>query len=288
VSGSAGTARRFRFVQFEFPFVLGPAPGRYVIRDHADEAALRVLVVAGLGAPERRLLGRRRARAVAPEPAAAPVPTTRVTVIRGHPVDDAGAAEWLREPGGHVDPELAVLNRVLHLHRIAAADPTVRPVAAAGATAVRVGHGLGEEVAGGRWTEAVTPPPPGAAPRRGRREEALRPQERLAALLGGRDAPLAAEALALDARAARDGGRDREAALLLRVALEAALAELAPWGGTADLAARLDELGEARGAVGGAANAALAGGLDPGQVADVERVLARVEAALRARTANLG
>ncbi len=283
----ARAPRRFRFVQFEFPFVLGPADGRYVLRDHADEAALRVLVVAGLGAPERRRLGRRRARAAAPEPPPAPVPTTRVTVVRGQPVDGAGAAAWLADPAARVAPELAVVNRVLHLHRIAAADAAVRPVALGAASAVRVGHGLGEEVADGRWTVAVVPGAPGGAGR-ARREAVLRPQERLAALLGGRDAPLAAEALALDARAALDGGRDREAALLLRVALDAALAELVPWAETAALAARLGELRDARGPVEAAADAALAGGLDATEADAVARVLGRLEAALRARVAHLG
>jgi hypothetical protein len=153
------------------------------------------------------------------------------------------------------------------------------------ALAVRVGFGAGEEVAEGRWTEAVDVPPR-REPRRGRRDAALRPQERLAALLGGRDAPLAAEELTLRARGDVDAGRLREAALGLRVALEAAIAELEPWRDRSDMADRLAELRDAREAVGAAANAALRGGLDDAASADVERVLGRVEAALRARTAG--
>src|SRR3712207_7568375 len=57
------------FVQFEFPWVLGPEAGRYVIRDAGDESALRVLVITVLGAPERRrLLRGRRAKRVDAEP----------------------------------------------------------------------------------------------------------------------------------------------------------------------------------------------------------------------------
>ena len=119
------------------------------------------------------------------------------------------------------------------------------------------------------------PSPPRAA--------ALRPQERLAALLGARDAPLAAEELALRARVDLDAGRRREAALQLRIALEAGLAELEPW--REQLADRLAELRDARGAVGAAANAALQGGIDDETAAEVERVLERLEAALRARVA---
>jgi hypothetical protein len=116
-----------------------------------------------------------------------------------------------------------------------------------------------------------------------RRSESLRPQERLAALLGGRDAPLAAEELTLRARHDVDSGRRREAALQLRIALESALAELEPW--REKLGERLDELRDSRGTVGAAANTALQGGIDDATATEVERVLERVEAALRARAA---
>ncbi len=261
-----------------------------MLRDHADEDALRVLVVDVVEAGPVRagpLGGRRRARRVDPEPEPVAVPVTRATVIRGRPVDLEAARAWVAAPRERVAPELAVLNRVLHLHRVAAADPAVRPVREAGATAVRVGFGAGEEVAHGRWTEAVAPPPERGPGRRAGREAALRPQERLAALLGGRDAALAAESAALDARASLDAGLVREAALGLRVALEAALAELEAWRDRGDLATRLAELREERGVVSAAANEALRGGLPEATAAEVARVLGRVEAALRARTAHL-
>jgi hypothetical protein len=155
----------------------------------------------------------------------------------------------------------------------------VREVARGQALVARVGYGEGEEVAHGRWTEATTFPVPREP--RTRRTAALRPQERLAALLSGRDAPLAAEELALRARQDLDTGRRREAALQLRIALEAALAELEPW--RERLGERLAELRDDRGAVGAAANAALQGGIDDPTAAEVERVLARLESALRAR-----
>jgi hypothetical protein len=122
-------------------------------------------------------------------------------------------------------------------------------------------------------------------PPRTRGAAALRPQERLAALLGARDAPLAAEELALRARVDLEAGRRREAALQLRIALEAGLAELEPWRDS--LGERLAELRDARGVVAAAANAALQGGIDDDTVADVERVLTRLEAALRARVAGM-
>ena len=273
-------AALFGFVQLEFPWALGPPDGRYVLRGHAGEPE-HVLVTTTLGAPQRRLLGGRRPAPSSAEPE--PVATARATLVAASPFsDERAAADWLKAAGeDEIAEAIAVLNRVLHLQRTAAADPAVREVAREQALVSRVGYGEGEEVAHGRWTEAIAHP----APRGGRvrRSESLRPQERLAALLGGRDAPLAAEELALRCRSDLDAGRRREAALQLRIALEAALAELEPW--RARVGERLNELREARGIVGDAANAALQGGLDDARTADVERILNRLEAALRARIA---
>jgi hypothetical protein len=212
------------------------------------------------------------------------VTTTRATLVTAQPLDDADAAErWLRAAGEReADAAVAVLNRVLHLHRAATADPHVREVRREQAVAVRVGYGEGEQVADGRWHTALELPAPKATVRR---TAALRPQERLAALLGGRDAALACEELALRARQDVDAGRRREAALQLEAALTAALAELEPWTPRADLADRLAELRELHDGVRAAARAALEGGVDDDRHAAVTRALERLEAALRARTA---
>jgi hypothetical protein len=272
-------------VQAELPWALAPPDGRYVVRGHAGEPT-HVLVVTLLAARAGAArLGRRRGRAVAPEPPPADVPVTRVTLVGAEPFAGEDAARaWLEGADGEGEAAAAfdVLSRVLHAHRIATADPSVAEPAREQALVVRLGLGEGEQVADGRWTHAVELPP-SAAPRRGARRAALQPQERLAALLGGRDAALACEELTLRARADLDAGRTREAAFQVRVALEAALAELVPWAERGDLAGRLDELRAERPAVGAAANAALEGGLDEGQAADVERVVGRLEAALRAR-----
>jgi hypothetical protein len=284
-AGDAGDASPlFGFVQFEFPWRLGPADGRYVLRGHAGVPA-HVLVLETLGSAERRLLGRaRRPRRAVPEPPPEPVPTSRATLIGAEPFATQAEADAWRsglEPEVEVARAIVTLNAVLHAQRAAAADPWLREVARDQALVVRIGLGAGDDVAHGRWRSAVTvPAPPGA----GTRRSSLRSQERLAALLGGRDAALACEELALRARADLDAGRLREAALQLRVALEAALAELVPWAERAGLAARLEELRSERGPVGAAANRAVQGGLDAETAADVERVLGRLEAALRVRT----
>jgi hypothetical protein len=121
------------------------------------------------------------------------------------------------------------------------------------------------------------------ASRRRRREEDLRPQERVAAMLGGREQADVCETLLLRARADLDAGRDREATLQLRVGLEALLVELK--GALADpgheedmgaLAARRAEAGEA-------ANAALEGELSEERRGQVEELLAISERILRRR-----
>jgi hypothetical protein len=267
--------------------VLGPADGRYVVRAPGDEAE-HVLVVRTLGAPPRRRLRRRRPRLAAPDPEPTAVPTSRATVIAAEPLRGAEAAQaWLRRVRGQeaearLADAVAVLNRTLAAYRVAAADHALRDVARDQALVARLGYGSGEEVADGHWTDAVEVP---SATRRARRTAVLRPQERLAALLGGRARPLACEELVLRARADLDRGATREAALQLRVALEAALSELPEYASVADLGARIDELLSARAAVGEAANAALQGPLDPEQEAAVARVVSRLEAALRARAA---
>ena len=110
---------------------------------------------------------------------------------------------------------------------MAAADPTraasSRPRAR---ERILIGYGSGEETADGRFTRARQVDVRPGASRRRRREEELRPQERVAAVLGGRERLDACETLLLRARADLDAGRDREAALQLRVGLEALLVEL--------------------------------------------------------------
>jgi hypothetical protein len=284
---TAGSSRLFRFAQLEFPWALGPEDGRYVVRHHAGEAPDWVVVLATLGAERRRLPNRRRSRPrpVSPAPAPVAVETSRATVIAATPLASApeGPA-WLATADAEqeVGEAVRVLNRMLHAHRVAAADPYLREVAREQALVARVGYGDGEQVAQGRWADAVEVPAPEA---RARRTAALRPQERLAALLGGRDAALACEELALRARGDLNAGRPREAALQVRIALEAALSELSPWTGRGDLAARLEALRAERDSTGAFAHAALEGGLDERQAADVDRVLQAIETALRARTA---
>lgn len=256
-----------------------------MVRGHAGVPA-HVLVIATLAAPQRGLLARRRrSRPVSPAPPPEPVPTVRVTIV--DPAGFSSAAEgatWLREVDEHVVAReaLEVVGDAVRAQRIATADASLRAPTMAQALACRIGYGQGEQVAEGRWVAARTVVDSAA---RQRRAAVLGPQERFGALLSGRDVALAAETLTLDARRDLDAGLYREAALQLRVALEAALAELVPWREHGDVAERLVALTAHRESVVAAANAALRGGLDDVAVAAVTDALRTIEAALRARAA---
>lgn len=296
--------RLFLFVQFEFPWVLGPPDGRYLLRSEADGEPERVIVLGTLGAarfglsatgaraagrarerPLRRAAWRRRAIGAQPEPEL--VSTARVTIV--DPVSltaERQAEAWLADLDGEreVAAAVAVLNRVLHAQRIATADPYAHEVSPAQALAIRAGWGEGEQVADGRWLHAVELPwtRPGAdVSRRARKGVALRSEERMAELLGARDVPLLCEELTLRARLDLDQGRIVHAALELEHAYAAALNELRD-DSRQDLALRLAELEKLRPEVAGRARAALAG---EGEEELVRHSLERLEAALRARTA---
>lgn len=270
------------------PWALGPPDGRYLLRapGHTPGAPpTHVLVIATLGAPERRRLaaGRKKQREAQPEPEPSPVTTGRATVIDvGAPFDDVVQARaWLANAGTeYLADGLEVLNRALHAFRLVTADPYMNTVSAGQALVARIGFGAGEQVADGLWTDAqeLLDRQP-----RLRRLKVLQPQARLAAVLSGREQPLACEELALRARLDLEAGRYREGTLQLHVALDAALAELPSDPTAAALGDRLSELRGLREPVGEAAQTALAGPLGAEQREAVEFALGRIEAALRAR-----
>jgi hypothetical protein len=204
----------------------------------------------------------------------------------GDPLPDPSrAAAWLRGAGEPALAEgVAVLNRALQAYRIAAADPYAHGVARADALIARLGYGAGEQVADGLWTDARELIDP--APRR-RRSRIPAAQARLAALLTGRQRALACEELALRARLDLGEGDEREAALQVMIALDAALAELPADAAATGLEDRVAELRALHAGVAAAARAALADGLGAPEREAVAFALGRIEAALRARAAGL-
>ena len=265
---------------------MGLDEGRYLGRDPE-----RVLVVTITDAPPRprRRIGRAKPKDADPGADPQPVPVTTLTAIRAEEDlgDESAAAAWLaalRDDPEAIATELSaallLINLAVHAHRAAALDPQLADVGAAGAMAVRVGFGTGDELAEGRYSEAIEIP----QSERRRRADVLQPQERVAEVLGGRGTVAACELLLIRARSDLDAGREREAALQLRVGLEALLAEreaLAAPDQDADFAT----LGERRSITGDAANAALSGELSPERAAEVAETLRVCERVLRRKRA---
>jgi hypothetical protein len=301
----------FVFIQMEFPWSLGPADGRYLLRRGPESEPERVVVLGTLEAGRQAIGGRpagsgsspsllsrlqRKTATLPTDPDPAPVATTRVTVI--DPISlsaENQARAWLAEldRDHEVGAAIAIVNRVVHSHRIASADPYVHEVSPAQALVIRAGWGEGEQVADGRWLHARGLPWPagdrGSAGLRRtsarNRSAALRPQERLAALLGARGAALLCEEVTLRARQDLDHGRLAHAAIELERALTLALGELRAER-RQDLAIRLAELEQLAPDVQAQAQAVLsADGAQP-DAEVLAHALGRLEAALRARTAS--
>jgi hypothetical protein len=246
------------------------------------------VVLATLGAPERRRLRGRRRRDAEPDPPPPAVTTGRATVVEAEaPLAGEDAARAHLRRAGEAEAEAAVrtLNRLLAAQRLAVRDPYLHDVGLGQAIAIRVGYATGQGGAEGRLAETLELPVADAGPARVRRRaSALRPQEHLAAIVGGRTPALVAEELALRARADVEAGRTAAAALELRSALEAAVAELAGEDLGGDLPARVEELRALVPEAKEAARVALRAGAEPDEV---ERILGRLEAALRARAIHL-
>ena len=202
---------------------IGLAEGRYLVR---EDGAERVLIVQELGAARPARRGRRRPRAVEPgAPAQVPVTVVTVTGERVASADEGSA--WLKQVtrdgdrgAAEVRAATRIVNRALSAARAGAQNPLVQEIGATRALAIRLGHGSGDELADGRWSEAIELPPP----RRGRLDE-VDPQSRIAAVLAGREEVHPAETLMLRARLDAEQGREREALYGIRAAL-AALEEI--------------------------------------------------------------
>jgi hypothetical protein len=285
-------SKLFGFAQLDFAGTLPLADGRYLARD-PEGGAESVLVVTTEGAPPPASRRRRRARRTEPEPEVLPLPLSRATAIRATVpfADEEEARHWLDEASEAeetadmlVADGVELLNRALHARAVASADPHVPTLSAERAVAVRIGYGSGEQLADGKYAQALEIDVwASGASRRRRRQEDLRPQERVAAVLGGRERLDVCETLLLRARADLDAGRVREAALQLRVGLEALLVELRGALTDADHERDMATLTERRHEAGEAANAALEGELSEQGTATVGELLAICERILRRR-----
>jgi hypothetical protein len=291
----------FRFLQFEVPFALGPSDGRWLLRSPSGEQVQRVIVLRTVGARRADESSRRRrpttlatvrpaddrlGAAAEVDPLSEAVQIARATVIDPNAVENESEAHaWLvaLDPEAAASDAVNALNRLLAAHRISAADPHARELHVADALVLRAGFGEGEQVADGRWHEALTLHAPQVG-RRARRKEANRQvqdHERVAALLSGRSDPLLCEELALRARLDLDQDRPRLAAIELERCFAAAAAELRI--SSIAIEDRLVELDRLRPRVRELADAALAGEpLHSDQESELRKALERLEATLRA------
>lgn len=204
----------------------------------------RVLVVQMPVAPQkpRRRPGRRPGKeAELP----AELPLSRVTAVFADRRfgDESEAQTWMRDTAGDEErlaetlaEAAGMLNRALHALAVASGDPYIPERHPAHAIAARIGHGMGPELAEGRFSEAL--PVPVARPRRRRRTDGVEPQARMAAILGGRELPDICETFLLRARTDLEAGRTREAAVGLALSLDLIIGELS--GALADPAHELD------------------------------------------------
>lgn len=263
--------------------------GRYLARSDGKQ---QVLVIETVGAPPPPRRRRRRPKQSEAGAGPTPLPLSRVTAVRAEePFKDASEADaWLEAALASEDvidaavaEGVALLNRAVHAHAVASADPLGTELQADRATAVRVGYGSGKEVASGRFSTAREVDVRAGASARRKRDEELRPQERVAAVLGGREQLDACETLLLRARADLDAGRLKEAALQLRVAVEALLVELDGALTGPDHESDMSELNERRKQAGEAANAALQGQLPLDDERNVTELTELCERVIRRR-----
>ena len=267
---------------------MGPSDGRYLLRDIGDAAD--VIVVKTLDAKlqrrgaRNRSLARKRPGPAEPGDEPEPVKVTRVTVIRGLPLEHTEvASDWLAGCGDRdvaaveVAEALRLLNRAMHAHRVSAADPYAGDVSRGRARRVRLGYGTGEELVEGRWREAYAVPPQVA--RAGRRRM-LAPEEQTARILGGRREVHPSEDLLLRARLDVEQDRSRAAALQTQAAhtaLEAELrSEASPHESLAAVRSRAEDLSELAGA-------ALERELGQEELEHLEEILLEMERVARRR-----
>lgn len=225
------------FAQLDFAGGLALPDGRYLVRPEGEPGAdPDVLALRTLGAERSRArLRRGKPVPLESEPGAEPLQLSRLTLIKAIPFGDEAAAEdWLQRVGS--DDELAgglvaetarTANRALAAHRVAAPDAYAADLDPAAASAARLGYGNGDEVAAGRWSQALELAESRRRSLRAQVVDGVGAQERIAAVLGGRDRIRPDESLLVDAERA---AREHRPELALRT-LIAGLDALADAGG---------------------------------------------------------
>lgn len=214
---------------------------------------------------------------------------SRVTVIGtpGFEVDSE-AKRWLErcrtdetERAQAIEGALKAVNRVVQAQRVSAQDPYLREVNPGQALTIRIGYGAGDDVVEGHWRAAYTTAPP--IPRGRRRRQMLSPQEQVTAILTGRATVGAGDDLLLRARLDLEQDRARQAALQLRVAIDALQAELVEDEGADSESDALAGIRDLHGRASDLAQSALDGDLEESETRAVSQLLEETERTLRRR-----
>lgn len=263
--------------------------GRYLDRSGGTE---RVLVVETEGAlpPARRR--RRRPRKVVREDVPVTVAIAVVTVVRADEpfAGSPEADEWMRRVEDSDVTEALLADAVATLDRARAADaaasgvPFGTPTAIDSILAARVGYGEGDQVASGRFLDALDVDARGGTGG-SRRERAARtrPLARTAAILGGRERPAACEILLPRVRLDLSGGNEHAAAISIPAAVEATVRELEFALEDPGHDEDLDRLEGLLPGLGDLASRAMEGAMEEGDVARIEEALEVAERITRRR-----
>ncbi|WP_372790881.1 hypothetical protein [Paraconexibacter sp.] len=267
--------------------VASAAPQATPAVGHEDDlllGAADVIVIRTVGAPAPRggRLGRGGAPAVADGEKPRELSLTLATVVFGTRLlpDDRVAARFFESVQSRGDERdqwaraaLETLNRSVVAYRACAADPYVIDLSPLDARATRIGYGIAELVAAGKWEKAIAVPPP-PVPRLSRDQKVM-PTQAMGMVLTGSGRVLESEDLLLRAVLDVEQHRVRAGAMGLRAAFDLLLGEFAGQHLAGSVQAQFERLLETRDEIGQLADAAVRGPLSTRQA---ERLADLVEA----------
>jgi len=245
----------------------------------ADVIVIRTV---GAPAPKPNRFGRSGAPAVADDEKPRELSLTVATVVFGTRLlpDDRVASRFYESVQAKPDERdqwgraaLEILNRAVAAYRACAADPYVADLSPLDARSTRIGYGIAELVAAGKWEKAIAVPAPPAL--RLSRDQKVMPTQAMGLVLTGQGRVLESEELLLRAILDVEQHRPRAGACGLHAAYELLLGEFAAQVMAGAVQAQYERLLEARDEIAELAAAARRGPLGDRQV---ERLADLVEA----------
>lgn len=261
-----------------------PAPPAVDFDDDYLLGSADVLVIRVVGAPSPKVgrFGRGGAPEVADGERPRETSLTLATIVFGTRLlpDDRVAKRFFESVQTKADERdqwsraaLETLNRAVVAYRACAADPYVADVSPLDARATRIGYGIAELVAAGKWEKAIAVPPPPTV--RLSRDQKLMPTQAMGMVLTGQGRVLESEELVLRAAMDLEQRRPRAAATGLHAGFELLLGEFAGQVLAGPVQRQFERLVEQRGEIADLAAAARRG---PLATREVERLADLAEA----------